>query len=112
MRLADTIREVMVEALERYDTAHTTGTMTDRGAAEELEQKVRSHFLDRWYRFAAFGVTTRLELAKLRIEVRWQPSDVLPDWVPPLPPGIEMDVSHTKRTTTVIVKGTPLEGVR
>ncbi len=94
--LAEVIRDVLIEALERYDTEYVR-------AAEELERVVRCHFLDRWYRFTPFGVTTRRDLESLRVEVKWVQRERLPEWA-------ASEIMPLACATTVIVKGTPLEG--
>lgn len=59
--------------------------------------RIRDHVLDRWYRFAPFGVRSRADLTPIRVQI------------------------HTSRrriggrrvrcaSTTVVVEGTPLEG--
>lgn len=94
----DVMREVTDAGVERTD--------------DELAAAVRARFLDRWYRFAPFGVTTRSELEPMTVAVAWTNA---------CPPGMteehrkawfgaEWDSKRT-RSTTVSFKNTPLANV-
>lgn len=100
--LQETVRgvlcEVMDAGVERTD--------------DELAAAVKARFLDRWYRFAPFGVTTRSELERMTVAVTWTNA---------CPPGMteehrkawfgaEWDSKRT-RSTTVSFKDTPLAKV-
>jgi hypothetical protein len=53
-------RGVTSEALEMYGR--------DDIELVALAARLRGHFLDRWYRFAPFGVTSRLDLEPITVE--------------------------------------------
>src|SRR5215813_11692742 len=54
-------RGVTSEALEMYGHGDDIELVA-------LAARVRGHFLDRWYRFAPFGVTSRLDLEPITVE--------------------------------------------
>lgn len=98
--LQDVIRAVLVEALELHGGSE----------AAEFCTRARCHFLDRWYRFAPFGVTSRKELEPIVIEASEEPYPRLdPSWLDPTQHEAT-DAPVPVARTTVRVHGTPLEG--
>ena len=86
------VREVMLDGFERFAA----------DGAGDIEVWMRSHFLDRWYRFVAFGVTSRADLEALRVTAGRQP-------VAPLNPSGD-ELHGETLSTSVSLEGTALEG--
>lgn len=101
--LAEIMRATLIESLLEHDRKAVDGGLQIEDCDDRaLEREVREHFLDRWYRFAAFGVESRADLHKLRVEVTWEQEPMPPEWVGRYDGG-------PTRNATVIVLGTPLE---
>ena len=83
-------RVIMREAQELYGRSNDIELTA-------LADRVRRHFLDRWYRFAPFGVTSRRDLEPITVETTMS--------------SIENDGQTTMaRMLRVSYAGTPLRG--
>jgi len=60
-------QHVLHEALEMYSSKRLIEDETDADL-KALAARVRGHFLDRWYRFAPWGVTSRRDLEPIAVE--------------------------------------------
>ena len=60
-------QHVLTEALEMYGSGRLIEDETDANL-KALAARVRGHFLDRWYRFAPWGVKSRRDLEPLAVE--------------------------------------------
>lgn len=89
------LARVLDEAIGWYDRENVSD--------DALARCVRDHILNRWYRFAPFGVTSRAELAPIKVVISWSTTparelaaQVHGVYIPPA------------RRTSVHLHGTPL----
>jgi hypothetical protein len=81
------VSEVLREAVDMFDAPDL--------ADARLATLVKEHFQNRWYRFFECGVTSRFDLAKMKVSIVWY----------------NVPKSKDKgRTTNVDFTGTPLAG--
>lgn len=88
--LAQTIRSCVEEMPGRFGEAYTV-------------EQAKAHLVDRWYRFAEFGVTGRADMGKIT---------VTSERTRPLPRGADPNAAPDARycAFTVSVAGTVMEG--
>jgi hypothetical protein len=65
LELSFLLNILLEEALNRFDAErHPSLRYAPRG---DISQYIKAHILDRWYRFASYGITGRGDLDKLKV---------------------------------------------
>lgn len=92
--------EIMMEI------ANEVGKISDVESADlvAIAAEIRQRIIDRWYRFADLGVTSRAELEPIKVMIRRTfvtPSEMMLAWFDPKP--------SWQLAMTIDATGTPLE---